>query len=429
MAERAKDAIHGHLPCGIEYGVVPLPRRHVVSFQFRILSGVCSEPADKLGLARLIAETIDKGTQQRTGRELSDAFDAIGASPHVGTGRETTTCGCTVLPEHFDRAVALHAEFLRTPTFPEEAFDVAVQLAQQELVALEDDAHGISEKLIGKRAFGSVLGRHPLGEVDTLARIRRDDLEDHWRSNFHSGRMTAAVAGAVDPQHVADVLQNCFDGFGSAAQAGREVFPVEFSPGTTHQAKDLEQEHIGICWPGAGVTHDDFPTQLVILGILAGGMSARLFTEVREKRGLVYWVSAWHEAPRGAGMIFMGASTTPQRCDLTYATLLREVDRLADDVEQEELERAITGIVTNYETRGDSTRARCSELANDLFFFGRPLSDEEKLDKIRAVTIDSVRRCLSAYPRDRLCVVTLGPRALGDPAGDDHEPAGVSTSA
>ncbi|MGB2987994.1 MAG: pitrilysin family protein [Phycisphaerae bacterium] len=410
------DFVHDHLPCGIEYGVLPLPRRRVVSFQIRVLAGLCSEPADKLGLARLVEETLDKGTQKRTGRELSDAFDVIGASHRSATGRETTAFTCTVLPEHFEQAVALHAEFLRTPTFPEEAFGVNVELAKQELMAIEDDAHGLTEKLIAKQAYGPLLGRHPLGERETLERIGRDDLENHWQSHFRAGRMLVAVAGAVDPKQVADVFQKHFDGFGDAARDGRATFPVEFSARATHHPKDLEQEQIGICWPGVDATHDAFPTQRVMLGILSGGMSGRLFTEVREKQGLVYWVAAWQETPRGAGMVFLGASTTPDRCDQTYETLLKEVDRLADDIEQDELDRAITGIVAHHETRGDSTRARCAELANDLFFFGRYLSDEEKIAKVEAVTVDGIRRYLTAYPRDQLCVLTLGPRPLGEGA-------------
>jgi predicted Zn-dependent peptidase len=181
----------------------------------------------------------------------------------------------------------------------------------------------------------------------------------------------------------------------------------------------LEQEHIAICWPGVDATHDEFPVQQVTLGILSGGMSGRLFTEVREKRGLVYWVSAWQETPRGSGMVFLGASTTPDRCAKTYTTLLHEVDRLAEDITQDELDRAITGIVANQETRGDATRSRCAELASDLFFFGRPVPIEEKVAKVQAVTIEDIRRYLALHPRDRLCVITLGPRplvSLGAPA-------------
>jgi predicted Zn-dependent peptidase len=111
-------------------------------------------------------------------------------------------------------------------------------------------------------------------------------------------------------------------------------------------------------------------------------------------------------------MVFLGASTTPERCDQTFTALLREVDRLSEDLVQDELDRAVTGIVASQETRGDATRARCAELASDLFFFGRPVPPEEKVAKLQAVTIDDIRRYLAENPRDRLCVLTLGPRPL-----------------
>jgi len=406
---------HGYLPCGIEYGVVTLPRRHVVSFQIRVLAGASSEPAERLGLARLVEETLDKGTQQRSGQQLSDAFDAIGASRNSGTGRETMTFTSTVLAEHFERAVELHAEMLRTPTFPEDAVRVNVDLARQELSALEDDPQALCDKLVGPLAYGPVLGRHPLGERETLERIARADLDAFWRTHFHCGRMVVSVAGPVEEKRAVDVLARHFQGFGGAAGNGRETHSVRFSPSRTHHHKDLEQEQISICWPGVDATHKDFPVQQATLGILSGGMSGRLFTEVREKRGLVYWVSAWQETPRGAGMMFLGASTTPERCDQTYTALLREMDRLSQDLIQDELDRAVTGIVASHETRGDATRSRCAELAADLFFFGRPVPPEEKIAKLQAVTIDDIRRYLAEHRRDRLCVLTLGPRALADP--------------
>ena len=417
--------VHDTLPCGMEYAVLPLPRRHVVPFQLRVLAGTTVEPVDKLGLARLVEDTITKGTEKRTGPQLSDAFDAIGAGRSSGTGRETSTYTCMVIPEHFEQAVALHAEFFRTPTFPDDAFRVNVDLARQELVALEDDAHALCEKLLDQQAFGPLLGRHPLGEKETLDRISRADVAGHWRSYFRAGRILLAVAGAGEPHRAADVFEKHFSGFGSDRRDGRSTFPVEFSPQRTHQHKESEQEQIGICWPGVDATHDDFPVQQVIIGILSGGMSGRLFTEVREKLGLVYWVAAWQDTPRGTGMIFLGASATPERCDRTCATLLREVDRLADDITPDELDRAITGIVASRDTRGDTTPARCSELATDLFFYGRPLPTEENNARVQAVTIDHVRGYLSAYPRDQLSVVTLGPRAPADGAVDSGTSGGA----
>ena len=403
---------HWKLPCGIEFAAMPLPDRHVVSFQIRVLAGTCTEPADRLGLARLVEETLDKGIERCSGRELCDAFDAIGAVTRSGTGRETITFTCTVLPEHFDRAVELHAEFLRTPTFPDDACRVAIELAKQDLLSLEDDPQGLADKLMSLRAYGPILGRHELGERRCLETIDREDFLGFWRAKFHGGRLLVAMAGAVDPRKAADAFQSRFAGFGDAKPVGRSPHPLEFTPGATHQPKELEQEQIGICWPGVSATDPEFPTQQVMLGVLSGGMSGRLFTEVRERLGLVYWVSASHETPRGHGMIFLGASTTPERCDQTFQVLLREVDRLTDDLEPEEIQRAVTGIVAGQETRGDSTRARCGDLAGDLFHFGRPVPIEEKIAKIQAVTVDDVRRYLAYHPRDRVCVVTLGPRPL-----------------
>lgn len=410
-------SIHDCLDCGIEYGLAPLPGRHVVSFQMRVLAGVSSEPSDKLGLARILEETLDKGTENYTGRKLSDAFDAIGAGQSSGAGRETITFNCTVLPEHFSRAIELHGELLRRPTFPADAVKVNLNLAKQEFASLQDDPQSIVDKKICGMAFGQLLGRHSLGEIQMVESICRDDLEAFWRSHFHGGRMLLTVAGPVDPSQVADVVESVFSGFGDKQPAGRTPVPASFEPDCIHLDKEVEQEQIGICFPGVDATHDDFPTQQVVLSILSGGMSCRLFTEVREKQGLVYWVGAWQETPRGTGRLFLGASTTPERCDRTLSTLLREVDRLAEDVEQEEIDRAVTGIVSHRQTRGDSTRSHCAELGSDLFFYGRPVPEEEKIAKVRAVTLDDIRRYLAKYPRDPRCVVTLGPKILESVAG------------
>ena len=400
------------LPCGIELVGVRLPGRHAVAAELRVLTGVSDEPADRLGVADLISETLDKGTAQRSGRELLDAFDALGASHGCWVGREASAYHFLCLPEFFGQAVELHAEFLRTPTFPEEACSVAVELARQELTALEDDPQSLLDKLLGLKSYGPLLGRHALGERETLDRIGREDIRRHWAANYHAGRMLAAVAGPLEAAQVADQLEHCFAGFGPATRAGRATKPIELAAGNWHYAKEIEQEHIGVGYAGVPVDHPDYPVERVMLGVLAGGMSARLFTEVREKQGLVYWVSAWHEHPRGSGMIFLGASTTPARCDKTYVTLLRELDRLGTDLAEAELARAKAGILVRSEMAGDVTRSRCGELMDDLFHHGRPLPRQEQIARVQAVTLEDVKRYLAVHPRTPRCVVTLGPREL-----------------
>jgi predicted Zn-dependent peptidase len=313
--------------------------------------------------------------------------------------------------------VQLHGEMLRRATFPEAACRTAAELACQELDGLQDEPIELLRKVQARQAYGPRLGRHPLGERETLATVGPDDIRGQWANTFSAGRLQVAVAGPVDVGATTDLLEQVFSGYGSSAPAGREPFETMFSPVTTHVPKQLQQQYISICWPGAPATDPDFPVERVMLGILAGGMSGRLFTEVREKLGLVYWVGAWHEHPRGAGMIHLGASTSPDRCEQTLTVLMREVDRLADDLHSDELERAIVGIVARTHTRGEITMARAAELADDLFYYGHPVPTDQKLDQVNRVGITQVGDYLDRHRRDRLSIVTLGSHPTGSEKG------------
>jgi len=403
---------HERLACGIELAGLHLPGRKTAAFEIRVLTGTANEPADRLGVARLVDETLDKGTAKRTGQEFVDALDAIGAQFGSGVGRETFVFKCSCLPEHLEKALALHAEMLRTPTFPEEFCTVARDLAGQELSAMEDEPDELSRKLISQYAYGPVLGRHSLGNRESLSVMSRDDIVNYWKSNFAAPRMQISVGGGVDIDRFIGCVEREFAGFGAGAGDGRTGFTADFSPGFRHHDKVLEQEYILMCFPGVTSGHADQYVEDITLAILGGGMSSRLFTEVREKQGLVYWVGAWSEHPRGVGMVFLGASTTPARCDVTFKTLLREIDRLSEDLTPEELNRAKVGMTARQQTHGDITRARVSEMSSDLFLFGRPVPQEEKLAAVHAVTIEDIKRYLAEHPRDKLCTVTLGPKAL-----------------
>jgi predicted Zn-dependent peptidase len=400
------------LACGINLGVVSIPGRPVTAMEIRVFAGYAFEDERHLGVSHLLEETISKGTAQRDGRALNDAFDEIGATHGSFTGRETVGFSSLCLPEFLGRVIELHAEMLCTPTFPQEACQVALELAQQSLSALQDDPGELCRKVLYAQAYGQPLGRHPLGEQETLGRTGRAQILEHWRRCITPGRMQVAVAGAVDPAEVADQLDAAFSPLAGASRGDPEAFAIQFRPAYRHWEKELEQEQVALCFPGAAAVDQDFYTEKVAIGILAGGMSGRLFTEVREKQGLVYWVGAWTDQPRAGGMVHVGASTTPQNLDRTYATLLREVSRLADDLTQSELDRAIAGLVTRARTRGHVTRARAAEAAEDLFYYGRVVPPEEKLARVSSVTVQDVRDYLAAHPRESLSVVTLGPKAM-----------------
>jgi len=404
--------VHRDLDSGVEFATELLPQRDTVSMCFRVLTGVVDDPPELTGVGSLVERTLSKGTERYDGRALADAFDSVGAQWSSLSGRQSMIVRVVCLPEFVLDIVDLVAEMICHPTFPQDACQVAVELAQQDLRHMEDEPHELLRVMIQRLTLGPLLGRYPGGEPETLARITRDEIQSHWRQCYDAGRLQVAVAGPVDAGALAERIDARFAGLGRAQRAGREPADFTFQPGRLHRHKDLQQEYIGITLPGVPRDHEDFATEQVLIGVLSGGMSGRLFTEVREKQGLVYWVGAWHEEPRGKGIVHLGASTTPERCHRTYETLLRELERLAEDLSEQETRRARDALIAQHETESDLTRARAAGLSEDLFYFSRPVGLTPKLEAIRAVTVGAVEDFVRRLPRDRICVATLGPRAL-----------------
>ncbi|MBK9126895.1 MAG: insulinase family protein [Phycisphaerales bacterium] len=404
--------LHLDLPCGAELAVAPLPRRQTVGLCFRVLTGLADEPDDLTGIGEIVENTLSKGTQKYDGRALADAFDALGAQWSSTAGRQSMLLRLVCLPEYTLQATALVAEMLVRPTFPDEACRVAVDLAQQALKHLEDEPGDLVRVMMQRVALGPVLGRHPGGTPESLARITPDAVRAHWRRSYHVGRLQVTAAGPVDADALAATIDREFAGLGETSRGGRDPVPHTWTPAREHRQKELEQQHIALALPGLPKHDPDFAVELVLLGVLSGGMSGRLFTEVREKQGLVYWVGAWHAQPRDQGVLYVGASSTPDRCRKTYDTLLRELRRLGQDLTEEEVARARDQIIAQAETEDDLTRARAAGLSDDLFHFGRPVGIEAKLDAVRAVTLERAVDYARRLPVDKVCVCTLGPREM-----------------
>lgn len=404
------------LPCGATLVGQYMPRRRVVAINITFLAGLASEPADQLGVAQMTEDLLDKGTQRYTAEQLADAFDAIGARRNSTTGRETISFGCIALADFFERVMELHAEMLTRPTFPADQCEVSRNLSLQELDALEDDPMDLLQKLARRQTLGPVLGRHPLGERETLERLGRAEVVEYWRKNLTGRRMQVTIVGPIEPTRAADAVERFFCPLAAGAAPLAQAQQPQITGAQTHHDKQLEQVYMAMSWPGAARQAADWPAEAVAINVLSGGMSSRLFTEVREKQGLVYWVGAWPDYLRGAGILSMGASTSPQRSRQTYETLLREVERLGQDLSEEELQRAKVLIAARRQTRGELTRVRASELAEDLFYFGVPRDREAETALIEKVTVEDIRRYLETHPRrpEQLSVVTLGPQPLAD---------------
>ena len=389
----------------------PMPGYHTATVMIRLEGGMASEPEEQLGLAYVIEQALDKGTAGRSAKEFADAFDALGANQAIYTGRQSWVIVLSSLPEYLPGVIELCGEMFCTPTFPDEAVTTAVSLSEQELFSLDDSPRSILRRQMMRQAYGPLLGRHMLGEKETLAAITPAAAREHWRRCCAQSKISCALAGKYDDGAVRAALMRAF---ASLPAEGPATAPNvrAFSPLTTHLDKELEQTQIGISFPGLAYDDPAFAVEKVMLGVLSGGMSSRLFTEVREKLGLVYWVAAWHEQPRGLGMVHVGAATKPERAQTTHDTLLAEIARLERDLDEEELQRAKIGLIADNVTSGASVQQRASDLLVDYYQLGYGEPAEVKTEAVRTVTVDDIRAYLRSNPRDALSVVSVGKHAV-----------------
>jgi predicted Zn-dependent peptidase len=176
--------------------------------------------------------------------------------------------------------------------------------------------------------------------------------------------------------------------------------------------QETAQEQIGVAYAAAGLGEPGYAEARMAIEVLSGGMSSRLFTEVRERRGLCYSVRASHSSLRGAGAVFAYAGTTPERSQETLDVLLAELQRVAEGVTEEEVERARVGLLSALVMQGEASHSRARSLARDMYLIGRVRSLEEIRQTFSGVTPAGIVAYLREHPPADFTVVTLGPKTL-----------------
>jgi predicted Zn-dependent peptidase len=310
--------------------------------------------------------------------------------------------------------VLLRPRLLRDD-FPDTEWQAQRELALQALQSLEDvPARKMFEQL--RRAyFPGAHGRSPLGNAGGLEAITLADLQADHRARFKPRGAILSVAGNIDFPQIVALAEELFESWQGEATAPGEPSPVE-TPVYKHLFQETAQQHIGVAWPGVPSTSEFNYDYRISMSILSGGMGARLFTEVREKRGLVYSVSASPNTYRDCGYNLAYAGTTPERSQETLDVLLGELARIAEGVTEPEVERAKIGMLSRLVMQEESSRARAAGMARDQFMLGRVRTLDEITDGVNAVSEKTISRFYEANKPREFTVVTLGPSDLEMPA-------------
>ena len=397
---------------GLRIVTEPMPGAPSAVITLRFTFGAKDDPMDRLGIARIAEDVSFKGTPSMDARAIFDAFDSLGVRRGSSTTVEYTQFQAQIRPTHYEKTLELYHTIISTASFPDSEIDVSKQLTLEELKRLEDNPIQQAMYLTFKAALGDPMGRIPLGEPETLALIGASDVRSYWTEYCDPSRLIVAVAGGLDQEQIISGITETFGGWSSANRGDSDSHIVTIADQAVHHEKTSEQEHIGIVFGSIPRTHEMYYVAQVAVAILSGSGSSRLFTEVREKRGLAYSVSAFYRARQSGGMVALYAGTTADRAQETLDVCRAEMARLAEDLTEDELERSKTILKGSLFTSGDLPEGRASSLAEDVFLQGEGRSLDDIATGIDSVTLDQIPAYLEAFPPMPQTLVTLGPKPL-----------------
>jgi predicted Zn-dependent peptidase len=400
-------------PNGLTLLAEPMDYVRSATAYLMVPAGAAFDPATAPGTAGVLSDVMTRGAGDRDSRQLSAAFDALG----VDRGESVDTLNCWfsggTLGRNLAPALDLFADVLLRPHLPAEELEPAVALAMQDLQALDDAPQDKVMLELRKRYYPPPLNADKLGTEEGLKSITAELLRQQHGKVVRPNGAIFSVAGNIDWPSLKDQMERLFSAWEPVATLA--VAPVKHTPKSDHLEKDTQQTQIAMAFPSASIRDPEYYAARGGVGVLSGGMSARLFTEVREKRGLCYSVFATHESFQTFGTVFAYAGTRAERAQETLDVMTAELRKLKLGVEVDEVERVKAGLKSSLIMRQESTSARAGAIASDWFLLGRVRSFDEIQAAIDGLTPKAVVECAEHWPAATPTVVTLGPKALEIP--------------
>jgi predicted Zn-dependent peptidase len=395
---------------GLTLLVEPMPAMTSAAMTLLLPAGSATDPVDRSGSATILSDLVLRGAGSRNSRELTEHLDMLGLQRSNSVGVYHSRFASAAVASKVLQGLDTYADIIRRPHLPAEGFESARDLALQALQGVDDEPR---QKLMIKLRewhFPSPLGRNTMGETADLQKLTPELAKADWQQRYHARDAIFSFAGNVEFEQVKAEVEKYFGSWNGQAPAPFQVIPP---PGHVHhEDQKSEQTHIGIAWPSVPETDANYYVVRLAVEILSGGMSGRLFTEVREKRGLCYSVSAGYSGLKDRGSIMGYAGTSNDRAQATLDCYFTELHRLQDGVTLAELDRAKTGLKASTIMQGESTSARAGAIAHDFFIRGRIRTLDEIKNAIDSVTVDQVNTYLKANVPGPFTIVTVGPKPL-----------------
>ncbi len=397
------------LPSGLAVVSDRMPHLESASLGVWIGAGSRDENPDEHGISHLLEHMAFKGTKRRTARQIAESIEAVGGDLNAATSVESTAYYARVLKADVPLALDVLSDILSEPTFDAEELRREQNVIVQEIGATEDAPDDLVFDRLQETAFPmQPVGRSILGTPETVRSFNSTRLRAYLGRNYRAPDMLVAAAGAVEHDAIVAEVEKRFASFNGPA--GPAPQQASFSGGTRIESRDLEQVHIALALQGLPVRDPQLYSLQVFTSVLGGGMSSRLFQEVREIRGLCYAIQAFHMPYSDTGLFGLYAGTDETDAPELMRVVIDEIGNATETLNEVEVDRAKAQMKAGLLMALESSEARVGQIARQMLAFGRPIALEEIVAKVDAVTVESARAAGRALiGRSRPAIAALGP--------------------
>jgi predicted Zn-dependent peptidase len=388
----------------------PIPSLESAAFSFLVPAGCAYDPRAASGLSGLTCEMALRGSGDRDSRAFIEELERLGVERGESVSDAHVSYRGATLAKSLLPALELFADLILRPAFPPDQLEAARQVALQELRAIEDEPSQRVMLELRRRQYPFPFGRSSHGEQAAVESLSIDDIRAFHAKYYRPQGTILGVAGRFDWEALKEQVGRLFASWQAPdverLQAERRAEPIAHVPYESHQTQ------IGISFDSVPYRDPDYFQAWGAVGVLSGGSSSRLFTEVREKRGLCYSVYASQHSLRDRGCVLCYAGTSADRAQETLDVTLNELRRIVQGVEAEELRRLKARIKSALIMQQESSSSRSSSLAHDYYHLGRVRTLDEVSAIIDALSCDSINGYLTKHPPADFRIVTLGPTPL-----------------
>jgi predicted Zn-dependent peptidase len=396
------------LPNGLRVVTYRMDAVESVSLGMWVHVGTRHERPEINGIAHMLEHMAFKGTARRSARAIAEEIEDVGGHPNAYTSREFTAYHATMLRGDEGLAIDILADILQNSVFDEEELDRERTVILQEIGQTNDTPDDVVFDHFQSVAFpDQAVGRSVLGTAEIVSGLPRGALLDYMGEHYSASRMVFSAAGNIDHDVIVRQVEAAFGGLPRGAAV--TVDPARYVGGDFREPRDLEQAHLVLGFEGISFTDPDYYALSVLSVLLGGGMSSRLFQEVREKRGLVYAIYTFAASYTDSGLFGVYAGTGEAEAGEVMEVVCDQLRETAGTIGVGELRRARAQIRASVLMSLESTASRCEQLARQMLVFGREIPIAEISDRIEAVDVAALDRVARRVLSRPATFVALGP--------------------